>query len=272
MATGQLFYDPVARPLSSAGATMPLCYYNFYASGTTTPAAVYQDSALTLPFPTNSAGLYVVTADSTGAFPPIFLNPVTIYRVQLYNAANTQLEDVDPFVPSFPVTGSGPITLDAQGELTINQPSTGGTGVALTIVPSASGKSLQISGSAPGQPALVINNSVTVGTQTASMAANNKPGFGTTNLTLTVAPSGATYTGGTLTASFSGTTGNGYVATLSTGQVLTGCTLTNGSTTFTCPSSNITPTPTTTITMTSGVQKWAPIVADGGTYYLPLWL
>lgn len=40
MATGQLFYDPIARPLSAVGVAMPGAYYNFYVSGTTTPAPV----------------------------------------------------------------------------------------------------------------------------------------------------------------------------------------------------------------------------------------
>src|SRR5215469_5979489 len=147
--TSQLFYDPVARPLF-AGLPLPMAYYNFYLSGTTTPAPVYQDASLTTPFPTNSSGQYVVTADGTGAFPPIYMNPNLVYRVQLYTSANVQLEDVDPYIPSFPVSGTGAITINAFGEVTINQPSPGGTGVAVTVVPSASGKSLQLAGSGAG--------------------------------------------------------------------------------------------------------------------------
>jgi len=125
MATGQLFYDPIPRPLSSLGVSLPGAYYNFYVSGTTTPAQVYQDAGLTLPYPAaslnGSSPLYtVLQADGTGAFTPIFLNPETIYRVQLYNSTWSLIEDVDPYVPAMPTTGNGQIALDAQGEMTIN--------------------------------------------------------------------------------------------------------------------------------------------------------
>src|SRR5271166_3530711 len=99
MATGQLFYDPIARPLSSVGAALPGAYYNFYVSGTSNPAQVYQDAGLALPYPAaainGSSPLFsVIQADGTGAFQPIFLNPTVIYRVQLYNSSWQLLEDV----------------------------------------------------------------------------------------------------------------------------------------------------------------------------------
>lgn len=270
--TSQLFYDPVSRP-TVGGVVQPQSQYNFYVSGTSTPAPVYQDAALTTAFPVQGpSNQYLVTADGTGAFPPIYLNPSIIYRVQWISQGGITLEDVDPHVPAFPVTGNGPISINAFGEVTINAPTPGGTGVAVTVVPSASGKSMTLAGSGAGNPAIIINTSVTVGTTTASFVANNKPGFNATGATLTVAPSGTTYTGGTLTANWAGPTGTGYNVTLSTGQVLVSCTLTNGSTAFTCPSTNITPTPTTSITVTSGVQKWVPISCDNGTYYFPAFL
>lgn len=269
--TSQLFYDPVARP-TSAGVALPLAYYNFYVSGTTTPALIYQDAGLTTPFPANASGLYIVTADSTGAFPPMYMSPSIVYRVQLFNQLNVLLEDVDPYVPSFPVSGNGPITLNAFGEITINQPLSGGTGVALTVVPSASGKSVQFSGSGAGNPALIVNNAVTVGTTTAFFNSTNKPGFAATAATTTVAPSGASYGGGNLTANFTGVTGTGYVMVLSTGQVLSGVNLTNGSAAFTCVLTTITGTPSTSVSIGSGPQKWLPIQCDGGLYYWPLFL
>jgi hypothetical protein len=181
----QLFYDPSARPLSG-GLPLPLGYYNFYVSSTTTPTPVYQDAGLTTPFPATTqpigsvpAGSYMVQADGTGTFPPIYLNPTLIYRVQLYNS-NVQLQrDDDPIIPAFPVTGTGPISFDAQGEMTINAPLPGGVGVTLTIAPAAL-QALLLSGVAAGTPAMIINNAISVGTQTATFSATNKPGSGTT--------------------------------------------------------------------------------------------
>lgn len=185
MATGQLFYDPIPRPLSSLGVSMPGAYYNFYASGTTNPAAVYQDAGLTLPYPAaslnGSSPLYsVLQADGTGAFSPIFLNPETIYRVQLYNSTWSLIEDVDPYVPSMPVTGNGQLQLDPQGEMTINAPVAGGSGVTLTVNARSGGTPLELVGSGAGSPALIANTTVVVGTQTATFTATNKPGSGTT--------------------------------------------------------------------------------------------
>jgi hypothetical protein len=188
MATGQLFYDPYPRPLSSAGLTLPLGYYNFYLSGTTTPATVYQDAALTLPYsqqtlPPGGAGTAtysIVIADSTGTLPPIFLNPQTIYRVQLYNAANQLLEDVDPFVPALPAFGNGPLTFNAQGEMTIAPPNSGGSGITLTIFPRSGAQALRLVGTTVGAATLIANGSVLAGTQTATFTATNKPGGGTT--------------------------------------------------------------------------------------------
>jgi hypothetical protein len=183
--TGQLFYDPIARPLSSLGVSMPGAYYNFYASGTTNPAVVYQDAALSLPYPAASLNgsnpLYsVLQADGTGAFSPIFLNPETIYRVQLYNSNWQLLEDVDPYVPSMPVTGNGQMQLDPQGEMTINAPVPGGSGITLTVNARSAGTALELIGSGAGSPALIANTTVVAGTQTATFTATNKPGSGTT--------------------------------------------------------------------------------------------
>lgn len=200
MATGQLFYDPVARPLSSLGVSMPGAYYNFYVSGTTNPAQVYQDAALSLPYPAaslnGSSPLFtVVQADSTGAMPPIFLNPKIIYRVQLYNFTFSLIEDVDPYVPPMPVTGNGQLVLDAQGELTISAPVPGGTGITLIVNARAGGTALQLVGSGAGAPAIIANTTVIVGSQTATFAATNKPGSGTTAPTkwLPITCDGATY-------------------------------------------------------------------------------
>jgi hypothetical protein len=200
MATGQLFYDPISRPLSSLGVSLPNGYYNFYVSGTTNPAIVYQDAGLTLPFPAaslnGSSPLFsVIQADGTGAMPPIFLNPEIIYRVQLYSSTWTLIEDVDPFVPSMPVTGNGQLVLDAQGELTVNAPVPGGSGVTLTVNSRSGGTALELVGSGAGSPAIIANTTVVVGTQTATFTATNKPGSGTTAPTkwLPITCDGGTY-------------------------------------------------------------------------------
>jgi hypothetical protein len=200
MATGQLFYDPVPRPLSSLGVSMPGAYYNFYVSGTTNPAQVYQDAGLTLPYPAaslnGSSPIYtVIQADGTGAFAPMFLNPEIIYRVQLYNSTWSLIEDVDPYVPSMPVTGNGQLQLDAQGELTINAPVPGGTGITLTVNARSGGTALELVGAGFGSPAIIANSTVIAGTQTATFAATNKPGSATTAPTkwLPITCDGATY-------------------------------------------------------------------------------
>jgi hypothetical protein len=200
MATGQLFYDPVPRPLSSLGVAMPGAYYNFYVSGTTTPAIVYQDAALSLPYPAaalnGSSPLFsVIQADGTGAMPPIFLNPTTIYRVQLYSSTWSLVEDVDPYVPAMPSTGNGEMVLNAQGEMTINAPTPGGTGITLQVSARSGGTALTLVGSAAGAAAIIANSTVVIGTQTATFVATNKPGSGTTAPTkwLPITADGATY-------------------------------------------------------------------------------
>ena len=164
---------------------MPGAYYNFYVSGSTTPALVYQDSGLTLPYPAaslnGSSPLFtVIQADGTGAFTPIFLNPEVIYRVQLYNSTWSLVEDVDPYVPPMPVTGNGQLVLDAQGELTVNAPVPGGSGITMTVNALSGGTALKLVGSGAGAPAIIANTTALVGAQTATFTATNKPGSGTT--------------------------------------------------------------------------------------------
>lgn len=200
MATGQLFYDPIPRPLSSTGASLPNGYYNFYVSGTSNPATVYQDPALTLPFPAaalnGSNPLFsVIQADGTGAMPPIYLNPQTIYRVQLYNSTWSLLEDVDPYIPAMPVTGNGQITLNAQGEMTVNAPVPGGTGITLIVNSRAGGTALELVGAGAGSAALIANLTVLIGAQTATFTATNKPGLAAQSVFtwLPITCDGATY-------------------------------------------------------------------------------
>lgn len=187
MATGQLLYDPYPRPLSSIGTTLPLGYYNFYLSGTTIPAPIYQNASLTTPYPaillpflSTSALFNAAQADGTGTFQPIYLNPTLIYRVQLYTAAGNLLEDQDPYVPQMPAFGNGQLIANAQGEFTIAPPTAGGTGVTLTIAARGGLQALQLTGPVAGTPLIIANSTVLVGTQTATFVATNKPGSATT--------------------------------------------------------------------------------------------
>jgi hypothetical protein len=127
--------------------------------------------------------------------PVIYLNPTVIYRVQLYSSTWSLTEDVDPYVPSMPVTGNGQITLNAQGEVTVAAPTPGGTGVTLTVNARASGTALQLTGAAAGTPALIANSTVTVGAQTATFTATNKPGLASQSVSawLPLTADGATY-------------------------------------------------------------------------------
>lgn len=200
MATGQLFYDPIARPLSAVGVAMPGAYYNFYVSGTTNPATVYQDAALSLPYPTaslnGSAAIYsVIQANGSGAFQPIFLVPTVIYRVQLYTSNWQLLEDVDPYIPAMPSTGNGQLVLNTAGEAIIEAPTPGGTGITLTVEAAAGGTAVELVGAGVGSPAVIANNTVLVGSQAATFAATNKPGSGTTapSKWLPITCDGATY-------------------------------------------------------------------------------
>jgi hypothetical protein len=93
---GILFADPQVKPMGQqAGA-----YLLFYLTGTITPVNVYADALLTTPLSqVPGATQPSCTADSAGRFNPIYLNPATIYRVQMYTQAGVKLEDTDPYVP-----------------------------------------------------------------------------------------------------------------------------------------------------------------------------
>jgi hypothetical protein len=104
--TGVLFYEPKAQPLASNGTLQPGAYYIFYLTGTTTSTPVYADGLLTTPLSqVPGANQPSCTADSSGRFNPIYLNPAIVYRVQLYNANGSLRDDVDPFVPAPALTG-----------------------------------------------------------------------------------------------------------------------------------------------------------------------
>lgn len=112
--TGVLFYDPQVKPISTLGLPQAGAYLLFFLTGTMTPANVYADGALTTPLSqTPGATQPSCTADSAGRFNQIYLNPATIYRVQLFNILNVKLEDTDPYVP--PGISNGTLTQAGTG-------------------------------------------------------------------------------------------------------------------------------------------------------------
>lgn len=165
-------------PVIGAGAT-----YQFFLSGTTTPANVYQDGALTTPFPITG----FVVADNFGRFPPIYLDTSVIYQVQFFDSTNTLQWTADPYTPPLATVGTSSLSafgmiVAPTGEVTIPAPNTGGSGVSLTLNAGALGSApLLVSATLPGQSTLIINSSVTTGAQTATFVATNKPGTATSS-------------------------------------------------------------------------------------------
>jgi hypothetical protein len=168
---------------SCLGSAFALATYKFFLSGTTTPANVYQDGALTTPFPITG----FVTADLFGRFPPIYLDTSVIYKVQFFDRTNTLRWTVDPYTAPLATVGTSSLsafgmTIAPTGEASIPAPNTGGTGISLTLNAGALGSTpLMVSATLPGQSTLIINNSVTTGVQTATFTATNKPGTATSS-------------------------------------------------------------------------------------------
>ena len=165
-------------PALGAGAT-----YQFFLTGTTTPANVYQDGALTTPYPITG----YVSADSYGRFPPIYLDTSVLYRVQFYDSTNTLRWTFDPYTAPLATVGTSALsaygmTIAPTGEVTIPAPNSGGTGLSLTLKAGSLGSSpLRISAPLPGQSAIIVNSSATTGAQTATFTATNKPGTATSS-------------------------------------------------------------------------------------------
>lgn len=96
--TGVLFNEPRAKPLNTIGGIQPGAYYQFYLTGTTTPAIVYADGLLSTPL-SQTPGTGGTTAASDGRLVPIYMSPSVTYRVQLYSSTAILLEDTDPYIP-----------------------------------------------------------------------------------------------------------------------------------------------------------------------------
>jgi hypothetical protein len=91
---GELFTQPYTQPLSNDGKVLAAtaagnAYRVFYLTNSTTLTPVFQDAALTTPY------AQPVFANASGQFPPIYLEPETEYRSQLFNGWGQLLEDCD---------------------------------------------------------------------------------------------------------------------------------------------------------------------------------
>lgn len=100
--TGILFDYPITTPLSvgptpQVGSIISGCSLVFYLTQTTTATPVYSDGNLAV-----SIG-NVVNSNASGQFIPIYLNPLIIYRIQLWsqpNGTGIKLQDIDPYIVS----------------------------------------------------------------------------------------------------------------------------------------------------------------------------
>ena len=84
-----LFHAAVAPALDNNGNPIDSAVWQFFRSGTSTPANVYADNALA-----TSLGSQV-TADSAGRFAVIFLNDKLNYRAVLKDAGGVTLKTID---------------------------------------------------------------------------------------------------------------------------------------------------------------------------------
>lgn len=91
----ELFLLPFTQALDSDANPLSGAKLVFTLTGTTTAAVVYADATLATPLGN------IVTADSAGRFPSIYLDPSVTYRVRLFTSADVQIGgDVDPYTPS----------------------------------------------------------------------------------------------------------------------------------------------------------------------------
>jgi hypothetical protein len=170
---------PYREAQSCLGPAFAGSSYRFFLTGTLTPANVYQNGILTTPFPSPVGR---VTSNSFGRFPAIYLDPSVTYRVQFYDNTNTLRWQVDPYISQLSTVGTSSLSafgfqIAPTGEITLDAPNTGGTGVTLTLKSGSLGSAaLRIIGTLPGNSALIVNSSATTGAQTATFVATNKPG------------------------------------------------------------------------------------------------
>lgn len=178
MAHGVLYIDAISKPLTPNLSTVqlqPNSYYVFYYAGGTLPATVYSAGDLSVAYATN-----VVTSDSSGTFPNIFLDPSRVYRVQWFDQFNRRLMDVENYISCLTVFGSSAqfAVSITSGNITITPTSPGISGVSLTVFAKPNGLALDtgINGLTPGIAEVQLSNTGTTGVTTATFTATNKPG------------------------------------------------------------------------------------------------
>lgn len=93
-------FNDLPRALDANGNPLSGAQWFFYATGTSTPQAVYANASLA-----TSLGA-TVTADSGGQFVPIYFDATKTYRGILKTAGGTTLRDIDPANASGSVEGA----------------------------------------------------------------------------------------------------------------------------------------------------------------------
>jgi len=88
----ELFLLPFRPALTADGIPVVGATLYFYATGTSTPQAVFADEGLTV-----SLG-YIVEANAVGAWPSIYLDKSKIYRAVLRDAEGVPLAEADPYL------------------------------------------------------------------------------------------------------------------------------------------------------------------------------
>lgn len=176
--TGMLFTDP------RSNSRLANAQLKFFPTGSAFQLTVYQDAALTLPWP-----LGPIVADAAGNFPPnIYFDSYNVVgsggkiKVQLSNSLGVVQWTVDPYYPPFIITDD---TLNMRYinltgfEIRIPLPPSAAPCLVVSNLPGAVALRIIGGGLVFGgtiQPAWAINN-LTTGFQSGSFASiSNKPG------------------------------------------------------------------------------------------------
>ena len=88
------YIDPVQQAVNASGNVIAGAKLEFFESNTTTPKAVYTDTALTTPH------TQPVVADAAGRFPEIFMDG-TAHKVIFKDASDVQIDVYDPVAGTF---------------------------------------------------------------------------------------------------------------------------------------------------------------------------
>lgn len=102
---GPLFYLPAAYALDEIGVAQPGALLSFFLTDSSTPAPVYANGALTVPLS------QPIEALDDGTWPPIYLNPLTTYRV-VWTGPDDGINDPEERETFDPVKGAWPAAED----------------------------------------------------------------------------------------------------------------------------------------------------------------